>query len=94
LLTALLEPAARVALVGGEERGTWMLEHRMASATSFAFAAIVTRDSAGAAGRLEFLPSDDSDKLCPTLEIFTRALAERRALHWHGCGGAWTLAWS
>ena len=32
LLTALLEPAPRVALVGGEERGTWMLEHGMASA--------------------------------------------------------------
>ena len=36
LLTALIEPAPRVALVGGEERGTWMLEHNMASTKSFA----------------------------------------------------------
>ena len=28
LLTALMEPAARVALVGAEERGSWMLEQR------------------------------------------------------------------
>jgi hypothetical protein len=93
LVTALLEPAPRVALVGGEERGTWMLAHRLASATAFAFAAILTRDAADAVGRVEFSPGNDSDKPCPTLEIFARALAERRALHWHGGGGAWSLAW-
>lgn len=93
LLTALLEPAPRVALVGGEECGTWMLEHAMASATAFAFAAILTRDPAGAVGRVEFSSGEDSDKACPSLEFFARALAERRALHWHGGGGAWSLAW-
>ena len=41
LLTALIEPALRVALVGGEERGTWMLEHHMASSRSIAFGAIL-----------------------------------------------------
>src|ERR1700712_3327661 len=38
LLTALLEPAERVALLGGEERGSWMLENGMAAARPFAFA--------------------------------------------------------
>ena len=93
LLTALLEPAPRVALVGGEERGTWMLERQMASATAFAFAAILSRDPAGAAARVAFTPGGDPAAACPTLEDFTHALAERRELHWHGGGGAWTLAW-
>jgi len=56
LLTALLEPAPHVALVGGEERGIWMLEYHMASTRSFAFAAILTREPAGAAGRVAFAP--------------------------------------
>ena len=93
LLTALLEPAARVALVGGEERGTWMLEHHMASARLFAFAAILTREPAGATGRVAFAPGADADAACPPLEEFAEALAERRALDWHGAGGAWRLAW-
>ena len=113
LLTALIEPAARVALVGGEERGTWMLEHQMASNHSFAFAAILTRDPPGAAGRVTFTPGSSgtgilpvglvdhgqdaratADEPCPSLEVFAQALAGRRALDWHGAGGAWSLAWS
>jgi hypothetical protein len=54
LLTALLEPAARIALVGGEERGTWLLEHGQASERSFAFAAVLTREAAGAVGSVAF----------------------------------------
>lgn len=94
LLTALLEPAARVALVGGEERGTWMLDHGLASATSFAFAALLTREPAGAAGRATFTPGPMPDETCPSLEMFTAALAERHPLGWSGAGGAWNLAWS
>jgi hypothetical protein len=93
LLTALLEPAARVALAGGEERGTWLLENRMASDRAFAFAAILTREPAGAAGRVTFVPGPVSDEACPTLESFATALAHRRPLHWSGAGGAWTLDW-
>jgi hypothetical protein len=93
LLSALLEPAARVALVGGEERGTWMLEQHMASATSFAFAAILTREPAGAVGRVAFTPGSEPDYVCPTLENFAEALAIRRALQWHGAGGDWRLEW-
>jgi hypothetical protein len=93
LLTALIEPAARVALVGGEERGTWMLEHNLASSRSFAFAALLTREPAGAAGRVAFAPGPQTDETCPALEDFTQALAGRRALNWHGAGGAWTFDW-
>jgi hypothetical protein len=93
LLTALLEPAARVALVGGEERGTWMLEHHMASPRSFAFAAILTRDPTDAAGSVVFSVEPQTDGVCPTLAEFTQAIAERRALHWQGGGGTWSLAW-
>jgi len=94
LLTSLIEPAPRVACVGGEERGTWMLDHQMASCISFAFAAILTRDPAGAAGRVAFTPGQIADAACPTLENFSHALAERRPLHWHGAGGTWSLEWS
>lgn len=93
LLTALLEPASRVALVGGEERGTWLLEHEMASAKSFAFAAILTPEPAGAAGRLAFTAGAAADEICPSLENFAHALAERRPLGWHGAGGTWRLGW-
>lgn len=93
LLTALLEPAARVALVGGEERGSWMLAHRAASARSFAFAAILTREAAGAAGRVCFTPGTQSDEICPTLENFLEALAGHHPLGWHGAGGTWALEW-
>lgn len=93
LLIALLEPAARVALAGGEERGSWLLEHGMASDRSFAFAAILTREAAGAAGRVAFTPGPGADGTGPTLEQFTTALAGRQPLHWSGAGGAWSLDW-
>lgn len=94
LLTAFLEPALRVALVGGEERGTWMLEHGMAAARPFAFAAILTREAMGAIGRVTFVSGPGgSEATCPTLENFAVALAERRPLGWQGADGAWNLAW-
>ncbi len=98
LLTALLEPAPRVVVVGGEERGTWMLEQQMASARAFAFAFALTRDPANAVGRISFSPASASstplvEDPCPTLEAFTEALAERQALQWSS-GGSWSIRWS
>jgi hypothetical protein len=93
LLAGLIEPAARVALVGGEERGGWLLEHHMASPRSFAFAVLLTREPSGAAGRVAFTPGPATDEPCPTLEDFTAALAGRRPLHWRGAGGTWSLEW-
>lgn len=93
LVTALLEPADRVALLGGEERGTWMLEQGMASARSFAFAAILTRESAGAIGRVRFDPGAGEPHACPSLEEFCTLLAERRSRQWRSAGGTWQLEW-
>ena len=94
LLTALLEPAPRVAVVGGEECGTWMLAQRMASPTAYAYAAVLTREAAGAVGRVAFKPGETAAAACPAAEEFALALAERRPLHWDGIGGAWLLRWS
>jgi len=94
LLTALLEPASRVVLAGGEERGSWMLEHGMAAAKAFAFALVLTCEPAGAIARLGFSPVAGEDEPSPTLEAWTQALADRQPLQWSGAGGVWTLAWS
>jgi hypothetical protein len=93
ILTALLEHAARVALVGGEERGIWTLEHGVASARSFAFATVLTSDAAEAAGRVSFQPNDLPDGPCPTLERFADALAAHAPLFWQGAGGAFNMEW-
>ncbi|MDO8541454.1 MAG: hypothetical protein Q7S40_13530 [Opitutaceae bacterium] len=95
LLTALLETAPRVVLVGGEERGTWMLERGMASDRAFAFALSLSREADGAMGRLEFTPPPpDGAGSCPMLGAFADAVAERRPLAWRGTGGAWSLTWT
>jgi hypothetical protein len=94
LLAALTEPAARVVLAGGEERGTWLLEHNMASDRAFAFALMLTREPAGAHGRVGFRPAvGATDEPPPTLDVFATALAERQSLHWLGAGGEWTVKW-
>lgn len=95
LQTALLDPAARVILAGGEERGTWMLEHGRASASSFAFGVVLTREAQGAAATVRFKPEPGSaDEPCPALENFSLALAQRTPLGWRGASGEWTLDWS
>ena len=95
MLTALLEPAPRVVLVGGEERGTWLVEHKMASERAFAFAAELRADAAGAIGRVARveLAHDAIEQACPSLAELADALAERKPLAWRGGGGAWSLDW-
>jgi len=94
LLTALLEPAPRVVVAGGEERGTWMLAQGMAAERAFGFAVVLTMDAAGAAGRIAFTPGPGSDGACPSLETLAGSLAERRPLGWSGAGGRWAVEWS
>jgi hypothetical protein len=94
LLTALLEPAPQVILLGGEERGSWMLDHQMAAPRAFAFALVLRRDSTGAVGRISFSPDERNDDPCPSLEDFSHALAGRQPLSWSGSGGACSLRWS
>jgi hypothetical protein len=106
LVAAMMEPAERVALVGGEERGTWLRELGIASERSFAFAALLTREPAGAVGRIAYVvpasAGNGSDRLkpelqtpdaSPTLEQFADALADRRALAWGGFNGDWSIEW-
>lgn len=94
LLTALLEPAARVLLIGGEERGTWLLDVGVASDRAFAFALELTRGIAGSIGRVRFVPGPEADEPCIPLERWADALAARSPLAWHGAGGRWELSWS
>ena len=95
LLTALLEPAARVVLLGGEERGSWLLEQGFASDRAFAFALVLTREAAGAVGRVAFAAESATvDEPVPPLAAFASALAARAPLSWHGAGGAWSIRWS
>jgi hypothetical protein len=48
LRAAFLSHAPRVLLCGGEERGTWLLEHGLASDRTFAFAVALTGVGGGA----------------------------------------------
>jgi hypothetical protein len=53
LRASLLSPARRVLLCGGEERGTWLLDHGLASDRTYAFAASLVADKTpGALGRV------------------------------------------
>jgi hypothetical protein len=97
LLTAFLDPAEHCWLVGGEERGTWMLTHAMASDRAFAFGAALTRESAGAQGRVTLATARPDETTpppaAPTLAQFADALAERQPLVWRGPAGTWALEW-
>lgn len=64
LLTAMLAPAPRVLLAGGEERGTWLVEAEAASDRTFAFALALTREAGpGPMGRLALIPADGTGAL-------------------------------
>lgn len=77
---ALLAPAPRVLLCGGEERGTWLLDHRAASDRTFAFALALTREPGGALARVSLAPTGDSGAGALTLPEFFDALRARRPL--------------
>lgn len=100
LVTALTETAPRVWLVGGEERGTWLLEQTMASDRAFAFALELRTEAEGAVGRISFVASTDNSSgskradESPALGAFADALAERGALTWFSGSGTWTVAWA
>lgn len=79
LEVALLAGSPRVLLCGGEERGTWLLDHGKASPRSFAFALALTSGPAPGPvlGRLA-LTSDPGAGGSLGLEEFFDALAARR----------------
>lgn len=95
IVAALLEPAARVVVLGGEERGTWMLEHGMANARSFGFGLMLSRDSVGAIGRVTLDRSvSGPTETCPSPIAFAEALAARQALRWRSDVGEVAIAFS
>jgi hypothetical protein len=85
LQVALLAPSPRTLVCGGEERGTWLLEHGIASERTFAFAFSLQRESAGALAylSLDFVESQSSASDAGntlSLHDFYTALHERRTL--------------
>jgi hypothetical protein len=78
---ALLSGAPRVLLCGGEERGTWLLQRKVASDRTFAFALALTPDAAGAIARVSLEPvAPELAAVEFTLPRFFDALRERRAI--------------
>jgi len=91
--TAMLALSPRVVLCGGEERGTWLLERGIASAESFAFALVLSRERTGALGTLSLgTTGDEGGELA--LPQFFSALHHRRPLDQRAAPGlTLTLAW-
>jgi hypothetical protein len=79
LLTTLLASAENVILVGGEERGTWLRERKLASERSFAFALHFRCEPGGAIGRLSLAAGDGDAAHCATWTFFDQ-LARRETL--------------
>jgi len=79
LLTAMLAPAARVILCGGEERGSWLVDFQSAQDRTFGYALALTREPGPAPlGRLALVPSDETGRLTPA--AWFDLLHQRRAL--------------
>lgn len=95
LRACLLSQRTRVLLCGGEESGTWLLEHGLASERTFAFAAALTLEpGAGSLGRVRLSQSGGTGSLrlerlfeiLHAREDFTGMVAPgwQMALHWEG----------
>jgi len=92
---ALLSPAPRVLLCGGEERGTWMLEQKAASNRTFAFALSLERESAGALARVSVaVAAPEAAGRDFTLPDFFDDLAARRSFDFIAAPGLrLTMSW-
>lgn len=94
LVSALLEPAQKVVLVAGEERGTWMLEHAMAASRPFAAALVFGRETNDVIGRVQFRPGGTAAvEGCPSLEEWVKQLQSRQTVEWQGTAGRWKIEW-
>jgi hypothetical protein len=97
LLVAMLSPARRVVLCGGEERGTWLLEQGVASDRAFAFALALSREPAGAVARIALVQDRTGtvDDGALPLAAFFELLHHRRA-HSGAIAAGWSmdLTWS
>ena len=94
LLTAMLAPAPGVVLVGGEERGTWLVEADAVSDRTFAYAVRLAREPGPAAlGRLTLAQEEATGAL--THPAWFELLHHRRPFDGPAAEG-WhlQLAWS
>ena len=95
LLAALLEPAPRVVLAGGEEKGSWLLEQGNASDKAFAFGLVLSNDRTVSQGRIRFQDGGSApDSSCPTLAELATAVERKGDLRWRGTGGDWSIEWT
>ncbi len=92
LRACLLSGARRVLLCGGEETGTWLLEHGLASPRTFAFATALTQERGPSAlGSVQLEPFDtDGSMALP--ELFD--LLHARAPHAGPIAPGWRLSLS
>lgn len=94
LQVALLGGAPRALLCGGEERGTWLLDHKAASDRTFAFALALTPEASGAVARLS-LERRPGGEGTLTLGRFFDALHQRAPLACAPAPGLWLqLDWT
>ena len=94
LRTALLSDAPRVLLCGGEERGTWLLEHGLASDRTFAFAVALAGAGGGAPlGTVRLAGAEGSGELgvAALFDLFHR---RRPFSGWIAPGWRLELEWS
>lgn len=93
--TALLSPASRVLLCGGEERGTWLLEQKVASERTFAFALALVPAPTGALARVGLEAVAADLPVVPfTLAEFCDRLRARQSIDLIAAPGLrFSLAW-
>lgn len=90
---ALLSPAARSILCGGEERNPWLEGSDAASPRTFAFALALVSASPGSLGRLRLQPGPDEPGELALPEFF-EALRDRRPIERLAAQGCLlTLSW-
>ena len=92
--TALLSPAPRVLLCGGEERGTWLLEQGVASDRAFAFALALGTEPAGALARIALAPQAGVAMAFPLAAFFDVLTGRQPRDQIVGAGLRLTLEWS
>jgi hypothetical protein len=93
LRACMLSPSPRALLCGGEETGTWLLEHRLASERTFGFAAALARQPGpGALGRVRLTPSGGEGSL-GLAGLFDLLHARAAFDGWIAPGWRMTLAW-
>ena len=94
LNTAFHSPADRAVLVGGEERGTWLLELGLASPEAWAWSFELSPISHGAAGVIRKDTNSDEPADPVGHALFFSNLTERRPMTVpNPGGGSFSLSW-